>query len=329
VIKLIKSLPQLQVIVVALLKGFKSIIFIGIILLLVFYMFAILGMILFEQNDPWHFGTLHLAMLTLFRASTLEDWTDIMYINMYGCMNYGYNYEEGIANVMGCTKEDNYAFGVTAALYFFVFIILGALVLLTLFIGVVTTSMEEAQDEMKAEQDLQKQIANLQTTRQINDETVELYRSVFNMLDLDGSGSIGEEELNVGLKSVGKRPKDEELKKMLKQVDADESGEINLAEFVMFMNNLSVSEERSGVTLTAGKELSVSGLTPLDQLPAEAAIADAGITAAAVEPRQTGPSPSKPSEKYRPAVIDTETTTKIAGGSAVSIGSRRIVPVND
>ena len=30
-------------------------------------------------------------MLSLFRAVTLEDWTDLMYINMYGSANYGYD----------------------------------------------------------------------------------------------------------------------------------------------------------------------------------------------------------------------------------------------
>lgn len=29
-------------------------------------------------------------MITLFRCSTLEDWTDVMYINMHGCQYYGY-----------------------------------------------------------------------------------------------------------------------------------------------------------------------------------------------------------------------------------------------
>ena len=37
-----------------------------------------------------HRGSLHVAAITLFRMSTLEDWTDIMYINMYGCHEYGY-----------------------------------------------------------------------------------------------------------------------------------------------------------------------------------------------------------------------------------------------
>jgi Ca2+-binding EF-hand superfamily protein len=229
--------------VVALLKGFKSIIYIGIILLLVFYMFAILGMILFEKNDPWHFGTLHLAMLTLFRASTLEDWTDIMYINMYGCMNYGYNYEEGVENVMGCTKENSEGWGVVSALFFFVFIILGALVLLTLFIGVVTTSMEEATEEMKSEQAVIKQVELIKAQRNVDSATIELYRTVFNMLDLDGGGSIGEDELCMGLESVGKQPNDDELREMLAKVDEDNTGEIDFAEFVTFMCNLQDEEK--------------------------------------------------------------------------------------
>ena len=112
-------------------------------LFLVFYMFAILAMILFKENDPWHFATLHLAILSLFRASTFEDWTDIMYINMYGCVNYGYDYDPAAPfNVMGCDPEKSRGVGVVAAAYFFVFIILGSLVLLTLFIGVVTTPMK-------------------------------------------------------------------------------------------------------------------------------------------------------------------------------------------
>jgi voltage-gated sodium channel len=91
VLKLVKAFPQLQVIVNALMMGMSSIGYIGIILVLVFYMYAIAGMMLFELNDPWHFGSLHVAMLSLFRSATLEDWTDIMYINMYGCDKYGYS----------------------------------------------------------------------------------------------------------------------------------------------------------------------------------------------------------------------------------------------
>eukprot|EP01050_Picozoa_sp_SAG11_P020185 SAG11_NODE_3359_length_2501_cov_1.511657_4_plen_90_part_01 len=39
----------------------------------------------FRDNDPFHFGNLGLAMLTLFRCSTGDDWTDIMYFQAYSC----------------------------------------------------------------------------------------------------------------------------------------------------------------------------------------------------------------------------------------------------
>ena len=70
-----------------------------------FYLFAIVGVTNFGTNDPWHFGSLHVAFLTLFRMSTLEDWTDIMYINMYGCVEYGYE----IASMARlCNATDTY-----------------------------------------------------------------------------------------------------------------------------------------------------------------------------------------------------------------------------
>ena len=67
-------------------------------LFIVLYLYGILGMILFYYNDPWHFGTLTRALVSLFRASTLEDWTDIMYINYFKCD--GKEYDSGIYNTL-------------------------------------------------------------------------------------------------------------------------------------------------------------------------------------------------------------------------------------
>ena len=47
---------------------------------------------LLQDNDPWHFKNLGVAFVTLFRVATLEDWTDVMYINMYGCDKYQSTY---------------------------------------------------------------------------------------------------------------------------------------------------------------------------------------------------------------------------------------------
>ena len=72
IMRVVKKFPELTVIVNALLVGMESIGFIALILFVVFYMFAIGGMMLFASNDEWHFGRLHLALLTLFRIATFE-----------------------------------------------------------------------------------------------------------------------------------------------------------------------------------------------------------------------------------------------------------------
>lgn len=240
VLKLVKAFPQLQVIVSALMMGMASIGYIGVILMLVFYVFAIIGMILFKDNDPWHFGTLHIAMLSLFRASTFEDWTDIMYINMNGCDQYGYSEMPDL-----CTTP--VALGWVSGMFFVIFVIIGGLVLLTLFIGVVSTSMDEAQAAQKEEQEMEQKVKDLQEEKNVDPSEIELYRQIFSMLDLDGGGTIEEEELRVGLQSIGKNPSDNELAAMLKQVDEDESGEIDLAEFISFMLNLKQGREDTNV----------------------------------------------------------------------------------
>jgi voltage-gated sodium channel len=61
------------------------VVYVILLMLLIFYLYAVMGVYFFRRNDPFHFGSLGVAMLTLFRVSTLEDWADVMYINIYGC----------------------------------------------------------------------------------------------------------------------------------------------------------------------------------------------------------------------------------------------------
>ena len=66
--KIIKKVPQLQMIVMGLVGGIKSHRVHRILLFLVFYLYAIAGIMFFRENDPWHFGHLPTAMITLFRC---------------------------------------------------------------------------------------------------------------------------------------------------------------------------------------------------------------------------------------------------------------------
>ncbi len=141
VLKLIKALPKLQMLVGALLKSIPSMGYVSILLLLLFYIYAVAGVFFFGENDPIHFGDLQTSMLSLFRFVTLEDWTDIMYINMFGCENYGYD-----GNLDVCLNSiANPAGSVT---FFVSFVLIGTMIFLNLFIGVIMNGMDEAKAEM-------------------------------------------------------------------------------------------------------------------------------------------------------------------------------------
>lgn len=153
VLKLLSAIPRLQMLVGALLKSVPSMFYVTILLGLLFYVYACAAVFIFGENDPVHFQTLHLAFLSLFRIVTLEDWTDIMYINMYGCDEYGYGGMEEM-----CTNPQ--AMPVVGALFFVSFVLLGTMIVLNLFIGVIMQGMEGAAleaEEMAEDERLKKQ----------------------------------------------------------------------------------------------------------------------------------------------------------------------------
>ena len=126
-------------------------VYVGVLLGLLFYIYGVMAVFLFGHNDPLHFGTLHLSMLSLFGIVTLEGWTDIMMINIHGCDHpmYGYGPELGCTNPQGM--------GVWAAIFFISFVLIGTMIVLNLFIGVIMNSMDEVRNEQDLEQRLARQ----------------------------------------------------------------------------------------------------------------------------------------------------------------------------
>jgi len=260
VLKLVRSLPALQVIVVALIKATMSISYVAIILLMFFYMAGILGMILFKENDPIHFGHLSTTIISLFRCSTLEDWTDVMYINAYGCRYYGYG---GLEDLCYCDPRRKLAEEIEVGtmigdvgaqwadaakakyftgcgswasfLFFLFFTIVGALVLMTLFIGIVTTSMDEAKAAQAERQDTESQLTEFQEEVALSDSVVQAYRQVFAILDIDDGGSIEEDELDLGLTSIGIKLSFADLTELIFTCTGNSTGELSLADFCKLM----------------------------------------------------------------------------------------------
>ncbi len=122
-LRLITALPKLQLLVGALIKSLGSMGYVGLLLGLIFYIYAVTGVHLFGKQSPEHFGDLRSALLSLFQMITLDDWRE-----MY----------DGART----------AAPVAAVAYFVSFILLGTMIMLNLFIGIVMNSMAEMHVEL-------------------------------------------------------------------------------------------------------------------------------------------------------------------------------------
>ena len=123
--------------------------------------------------------------------------------------------------------------GWISAIYFIFFVTVSSLVLLTLFVSVVTTSMDEAKQAQIKEKMSEARIKQMK----LEDSTLKNFKAAFSILDLDNSGLIDAEELLIGLQSVGCDPTPEQLREMMLAVDIDRSGRIDLSEFIAVMVN--------------------------------------------------------------------------------------------
>jgi len=148
VMKLVSAIPRLQILVGAVLKSIPSIGYVFLLALVHFYIYGCMGTFLFSENDPLHFRNLQISMLSLFQAVTLEAWTDIMYINMYGSANFGYDESTyKMLEELGVEEVKSSATPIVSCVYFISFILTGAMIVLNLFIGVMLTGMNKAEKE--------------------------------------------------------------------------------------------------------------------------------------------------------------------------------------
>ena len=149
VLRLVTTIPKLQVLVTCLLKSLPSMFYVSVLLGLLFYVYGTMSVFLYGENDPIHFRNLQTSILSLFRVVTLEDWTDVMYINMYGSDNYGYS-EQDLAR----WEPSSQASPLGAAIFFVSFVLIGTMIVLNLVIGVIMNSMDESNAEMSIQREI-------------------------------------------------------------------------------------------------------------------------------------------------------------------------------
>lgn len=177
VIRLITVMPRLQVLVSGLLRGIPSMFYVTILLSILFYAYGVMGVFLFRGNDPGHFGDLANALTTLFRVVTLEDWTDVMYTAFHGSHVYPAQGPIPVGN-------EPQAFGWMGIFYFISFVICGSMVMINLFIGVVLTSLTEAQaDQLREKMHLDESDEQIKDIEQSLDQLQHSLNQVRNSLN--------------------------------------------------------------------------------------------------------------------------------------------------
>ena len=125
VLRLVSMVPELRMLVNALLKAIPRMGYIALLMFVIFYMYGAVGSILFEDIEPELWSDVSIAMLTLFRVATFEDWTDIMYMTM---KTYPFSW-----------------------IYYISFIFLTAFVFLNMMVGTVLEVMSQEHDRHRAE----------------------------------------------------------------------------------------------------------------------------------------------------------------------------------
>ena len=121
VLRLISFIPELRQIVEALFKAIPRLGYVAILIFIVFYIYAVVGSVLFSSisDDLW--GNLGSAMLTLFRVMTFEDWTDVMYATL---QVYAWSW-----------------------IYYLSFILIVSFALLNMMIGVIVQTMDDVSEQ--------------------------------------------------------------------------------------------------------------------------------------------------------------------------------------
>ena len=131
VLRMISIIPELRILLVSLVKALPQLGYVMLLMFIIFYIYAAIGSTLFEEINPTLWGDITIAMLTLFRVMTFEDWTDVMYETM-----------------------EVYPL---SWLFYFTFIFLSAFAFLNMVIGIVVNVMEQENAKARLEEDIANQ----------------------------------------------------------------------------------------------------------------------------------------------------------------------------
>lgn len=123
-LRLVTRLQKLRLIVQAIIDSVPNVFWACLLLLLIFYIFAIMGTTLYAESFPQYFGSIGKTMATLFQMVTLDDWA------------------AGIARPV-CVDNP---FG---WIYFITFILISSFIVMNVIVGVIVNTIGEISEKSK------------------------------------------------------------------------------------------------------------------------------------------------------------------------------------
>ncbi len=125
VLRLVSMVPELRLLINALITAIPRMGYIALLMFVIFYIYAAVGSILFNEINKTLWGDVSISMLTLFRVATFEDWTDVMYETM-------------VVHPMSW-------------IYYLTFIFLTAFIFLNMMVGTILEVMAQEHENFRAE----------------------------------------------------------------------------------------------------------------------------------------------------------------------------------
>lgn len=126
VLRLLTMVPAMRRVVGALLSAVPGLISIAVVLLIIYYVFAVIATNLFAEHYPQWFGSLGLSLYTLFQIMTLESWS------------------------MGIARPVMETFPY-AWVFFIPFILIATFTMLNLFIAIIVNAMQTFSEQERKE----------------------------------------------------------------------------------------------------------------------------------------------------------------------------------
>ncbi len=152
-LRIFRAFPQLKAIINGMLNSMRSVLYVVLLLLALIYVYAVIGVSTFSGVDPTSFGTIPATFFTLFQVLTLESWNVIMVPAVE-------------------------AFPIGGPVYFVSFIVIGAMLIMNLFLGVIITNMSKAVREAEEIQERTNEEKILEKVGKMEKQLEELNRQL-------------------------------------------------------------------------------------------------------------------------------------------------------